>query len=158
MRLRKTALLFAAATMLPIGMLASPASAAVTQPGQCGKLVTKTVGTKINATLSKCTPVAATGASGTGTFTSSGAPSGTLNITIKWAAAKGTTKANLKFATQASKGKCPAGTTSRFKITGAVTGGTGVAFKTIKKGQPLAGSVCAGPKGYTLEPGTVQKF
>ena len=157
MKLRTTALLLAAASLLPIGVLATPAGAA-TQPGRCTKLVTKTSGTKITATLSKCTPTGATGGSGTGTFTSSGAPSGTLNITIKWAAGKGTTKANLKFATQAAKGKCPAGTTSRFKITGQVLGGTGVAVKTIKKGQPLSGSVCVGPKGYTLEPGTALKF
>ena len=39
MKLRKTAMLLAAATMmLPIGMLANPASAAVTQPGKCTKL------------------------------------------------------------------------------------------------------------------------
>ncbi len=158
MRLRKTALLLAAATMLPIGILASPASAAAPQPGQCTKLATKAVGTKINATLSNCTPVAATGGSGTGTFTSTGAPSGSLNITIKWAAAKGTTKANVKFGTQTSKGKCPTGTTKRLKITGQVLSGTGVAFKTIQKGQPLSGSVCVGSKGYTLEPGTALKF
>ena len=71
--------------------LAAPASAAVAPPGKCTKLATKTVGTKINATLSTCTPAAATGGSGTGTFTSTGAPSGTINIAIKWAAAKGTT-------------------------------------------------------------------
>ena len=138
--------------------LAAPASAAVPPPGKCTKLATKTVGTKINATLSSCTPVAATGGSGTGTFTSTGAPSGTPNITLKWAAAKGTTKANVKFATQATKGKCPAGTTSRIKINGKVTGGTGVAFKTIKTGQPVTGSVCSGPKGFTLEPGTALTF
>ena len=157
MKLRKTALLLAAASLLPIGVLAAPAGAA-TAPGKCTKLVTKTSGAKINATLSKCTPAAVTGGTGTGTFTSTGAPSGTLNISIKWAAGKGTTKANLKFATQPSKGKCPAGTTARYKITGQVTGGAGVAFKTIKKGQPVTGSVCVGAKGYTLEPGSVLKF
>ena len=157
MNLRKTAFLLAAASLLPIGVLAAPAGAA-TAPGQCKKLVTKTSGSKINATLSKCTPLSATGGTGAGTFTSTGAPSGTLNISIKWAAGKGTTKANLKFATQASKGKCPVGSTARYKITGQVTGGTGVAFKTIKKGQPVTGSVCVGAKGYTLEPGSALKF
>jgi hypothetical protein len=143
--------------MLPIATLATPAGAA-TQPGKCTKLTTKTVGSKINATLAGCTPTAAVGGTGTGTFTSSGAPSGTLNITIKWSAGKGTTKANVKFATQGTKGKCAKNATSRFKITGSVTGGTGTAVKTIKKGQPLNGSVCVSSKGYSLEPGTALKF
>jgi hypothetical protein len=151
-------MLLAVATMLPVGMLAAPASAATAQPGKCTKLTSKTVGTKITTTLSGCTPTAATGGSGTGTFTSTGAPAGTLNITIKWAASKGTTKSNVKFSTQATKGKCPAGTTSRYKIAGSVTGGTGVAVKTFTKGQPLTGSVCVSSKGYSLEPGTALKF
>ena len=148
----------AAASLLAVP-LAMPATAALPQPGKCTKLATKTVAGKITATVSTCTPVAATGGKGTGTFTSTGAPSGTLNITIKWAASKGTTKANIKFANQATRGKCAAGAT-RIKITGKVTGGTGVAFKTIKKGQPVTGSVCSNPapKGITLEPGTALKF
>jgi hypothetical protein len=150
----------AAASLLAVP-LAMPATAALPQPGKCTKLATKTVAGKITATLTSCTPVAATGGKGTGTFTSAppGAPSGTLNITIKWAASKGTTKANIKFANQTTRGKCAAGAT-RIKITGKVTGGTGVAFKTIKKGQPVTGSVCSGPapKGITLEPGTALKF
>jgi hypothetical protein len=151
-------MLLAAATMLPIGMVATPASAAVPQPGKCTKLVTKTVGTKITATLSNCSPVAATGGKGTGAFTSTGAPAGTLNITIKWAAGKGTTKTNIKFANQASRGKCAAGAT-RVKVTGKVTGGTGAALKTFKVNQPVSGSVCNHPtKGITLEPGSALKF
>jgi hypothetical protein len=157
-RLRTTAMLLAAAIMLPIGMLATPASAALPQPGKCTKLTTKTVGAKINATLSGCTPTTATGGSGTGTFTSTGAPSGTLNITVKWAGGKGTTKVNLKFANQASKGKCAAGST-RVKVTGKVTGGSGTALKTFKANQPLTGSVCNHPtKGFSIEPGTALKF
>jgi hypothetical protein len=151
-------MLLAAAIMLPIGMLATPASAALPQPGKCTKLTTKTVGTKINATLSGCSPTAATGGSGTGTFTSTGAPAGTLNITIKWAAGKGTTKTNIKFANQASRGKCAAGAT-RVKVTGKVTGGTGAAVKTFKVNQPVTASVCNHPtKGISLEPGTTLKF
>ena len=158
MKVRNAAMLLAAATLLPVGLIASSASAAVAQPGKCTKLTSKTVGTKITATLSGCTPATAVGGTGTGTFTSTGAPSGTLNINIKWSASKGTTKANVKFATQTSKGKCAAGTTARYKITGSVTGGTGVAVKTITKGQPLTGSVCVSAKGYSLEPGTALKF
>jgi len=158
-KLRKTAMLLAAATMmLPIGMLANPASAAVTQPGKCTKLTTKTVGKTITATVSNCTPLAATGGKGIGTFNSTGAPSGTTNINIKWAASKGVTKTNIKFVTQTSKGKCAAGTASRLKITGKVTGGSGAALKTFKVNQPVNGSICVSAKGYTLEPGTALKF
>jgi hypothetical protein len=156
-RARALVIVAATASLLAVP-LATPATALVTQPGKCTKLVTKTVGTKITATVSNCTPLAATGGKGTGTFTSTGAPSGTLNITLKWALSKGTTKANIKFATQATKGKCPTGTTARIKITGKVTGGTGVAFKTFKTGQPVTGSVCNRPSGITLEPGTALKF
>src|SRR5689334_9008009 len=151
--IRARALVTVAATASLLAVpLAMPATAVVTQPGKCTKLATKTVGTKITATVSSCTPVPATGGKGTGTFTTTGAPSGTLNITIKWAASKGTTKANIKFANTATKGKCAVGAT-RIKITGKVTGGTGAAFKTIKKGQPVTASVCSGPapKGITLE-------
>jgi hypothetical protein len=156
-RARALAVVAAGASLFAIP-LAAPASAAVPPPGKCTTLATKTVATKINATLSKCTPLAATGGTGSGTFTSTGAPSGTLNITLKWASSKGTTKTNIKFATQTSKGKCPAGTTARYKITGKVTGGTGVAFKTFKIGQPVTGSVCSRPSGFTLEPGTALTF
>ena len=75
--------------------------------------------------------LAATGGKGTGTFTSTGAPKGTLNITIKWAASKGSTKVNIAFANQATKGKCAAGS-KRVKVTGKVTGGSGAALKTFK--------------------------
>ena len=148
----------AAASMVVVPM-ALPGSAALPQPGKCTKLTTKTVGTTLTANLSTCTPVAATGGKGSGTFKSSSGTSGSLNITIKWAAGKGTTKASIHFANQTTRGKCAAGAT-RIKITGKVTGGTGVAFKTIKKGQPVTGSVCSGPapKGITLEPGTALKF
>lgn len=158
MKLRKTALLLAAASLFPIGALAAPASAAVAQPGKCTKLATKSAGSKINATLTGCTPTTATGGKGTGSFTSTGAPAGTLNIAITWAGGKGTTKANVTFTTQKTNGKCPTGTTSRIKIAGKVTAGTGVAVKTFKKGQPVSGSVCIGSKGYTLEPTTALKF
>jgi len=149
----------AAASMVVVPM-ALPGSAALPQPGKCTKLTTKTVGTTLTANLSTCTPVAATGGKGSGTFKSSSGTSGSLNITIKWAAGKGTTKGNIKFATQTTNGKCPPKSTktSRIKITGKVTGGTGVAFKTFKTGQPITGSVCSGPKGITLEPGTALKF
>jgi len=136
--------------------LALPASA-VAQPGKCTKLATKTVNKKLTATLTGFTPLAATGGKGTGTFTTTGAKSGTINITIKWAGAKGTTKGNIKFGPAVGRGKCKVGTT-RDKITGKVTGGSGAALKTIKKGQPITGSICIGKTTDTLEPGTALKF
>jgi hypothetical protein len=158
-RARALVVLAASASLVAVPMVSEPAGAAPAPKGKCTKLTTKTVGTKINATLTGCTPTAATGGKGTGTFTSSGAPSGTLNITIKWAGGKGTTKANIKFKNAASKGKCGAGTTARTTITGKVTGGTGTAAKTIKKNEPVKGSVCQHPtKGITLEPGTKLTF
>jgi len=155
---RKVAILLAAATMLPAVFIASPASAALPQPGKCTKLTTKTVNKQITATLTGCTPLAATGGKGGGAFTSTGAPAGTLNITIKWAATKGTTKVNLKFANQPTRGKCAVGAT-RVKLSGQVTGSTGTALKTFKKGQPITGSVCNHPtKGYSIEAGSALKF
>ncbi len=153
----RTLVAAAAAVSLLAVPLAMPASAA-TSPGQCKKLATKTVGSKLTATLSTCTPTAATGGSGGGTFTTSGATTGTLNITITWATKKGTTKGNVKFGPAKGLGKCPAGTSSRVTLTGKVTGGTGTAFKTIKTGQAITGSVCVGKTTDTLEPGTVLKF
>jgi hypothetical protein len=153
-RARALAVLAASASLVAVP-LAMPASAA--QPGKCTKLATKTVGKNISATLTSCTPAAATGGKGSGTFTSKkNAPSGTLNITIKWAANKGTTKGTIHFANQKTRGKCKVGAT-RIKITGKVTGGSGTALKTIKVNQPITGSVCSA-KTITLEPGTALKF
>ena len=64
--------------------------------------------------------------------------------------------------TQKTLGKCPKGGTKaspyvRDKITGTITGGSGTAFKTIKKGQAVTGSVCSA-KSLSVEPGTTLKF
>jgi hypothetical protein len=151
---RARTLVIAAATASLLAVpLAMPASAVGT-PGQCTKLATKTVGTTLTATLSHCTPVAATGGTGSGSFTSTGATSGSLNITITWATKHGTTTGNIKFGPAKGLGKCPAGTTTRVTLTGKVTGGSGTAFKTIKKGQAITGSVCVGKTTDSLEPGT----
>ena len=158
-RARALAVLAASASLVAVP-LATSGSAALPQPGKCTKLVTKTVAGNIQATVSNCTPLAATGGKGTGTFKSAtGATAGTLNITIKWAASKGTTKGKITFKNQATRGKCALGAT-RIKITGKVTGGSGTALKTFKVNQPITGSVCNGPapKGITLEPGTALKF
>jgi len=143
--------LLSAAMVLSVGLLAAPAGAAA-GPG-CAALTSKAVLKTTVITLSKCTPAAATGGSGGGTFTSSTSKSGTLNVTITWAAGHGTTKGNIKFGVAKGLGKCGKGTTTRFAIAGSVTGGTGTAVKTIKAGQKVAASVCSG-KSLTLEPGT----
>ena len=146
----------AAGTMVA-APLAVPASAAVAAPS-CAALTTKTAGSKITATVSKCSPAAATGGTGSGTFTAAtGAKSGTFNITLTWAAKHGTTKGNVKFVTAKGLGKCK-GASSRLTITGAVTGGTGTAFKTVKTGQKITASVCVGKASDTLEPGTTLKI
>jgi hypothetical protein len=151
-------LLMAAAALLTSGLSIAPAGA-VTQPGKCTKLTTKNGSAgNIVATVSGCTPLAATGGKGSGTF-KAGQTSGTLNATLKWANKKGTTSAKVKLTPQSTRGKCPAGTT-RIKVTGSVTGGTGAAGRTFKKGQPVTGSVCANAAtgGASLEPGTALKF
>jgi hypothetical protein len=146
--------LLAAAMVLSVGLIAVPAGA-VAGP-QCAALTTKTVGTKLTASLSKCTPTAATGGAGGGTFAAAakGAKSGTLAITITWTAGHGTSKGNVTFKTATGLGKCK-GATSRLTIGGTVIGGTGTAFKTIKTGQKISASVCVGAKSDTLEPSSV---
>jgi len=143
--------LLSAAMALTVGSLATPAGA-VAGPG-CAGLTSKVVGKTTVVTLTKCTPVAATGGSGGGKFSTSTSQSGTLDVTITWATKHGTTKGNIKFAAAKTLGKCPTGTTTRFTIAGKVTGGTGTAVKTIKTGQKVAASVCSG-KSLALEPGT----
>src|SRR5439155_12457308 len=102
-------------------------------------------GGKIIATVSGCTPLAATGGHGSGTF-KAGTTSGTLAATLKWANNKGTTSAKVKLTPNpTNRRRCPAGTT-RITVTGKVTGGTGAAGRTFKAGQPVNGSVCANSK------------
>src|SRR4051812_45948280 len=137
---RALVILATSASLLGVG-LASPASAALKQHAACKKVSEKTVGNKITFYVAMCTPLAATGGSGSGPVTSKpGQTSGTVNVTVKWAKAKGTTKATVKFG-PTTPGKCKAGTT-RLKITGKVTGGTGAAGRTIKKNEPVTGTVC----------------
>ena len=158
-RARALAVVAASASMVAVP-LALPASSAVAQPGSCTKLTTKTVNKVLTATLTGCTPTAATGGKGSGTFKSQTGTSGKLTITITWTKT-GTTKGSISFKTSTtSLGKCPKpATVSRITITGKVTGGTGTAFKTIKTGQPINGSVCDSKAGVlTLEPGTSLKF
>src|SRR4051794_4700594 len=154
--LRGVAIMAASASLLAIPM-AVPASAAAVPA--CKTLKTKTVGTTVNVTLTNCTPTTATGGKGTGTFKSNPNKSGTFLLNIKWAAGKGTTKATVTFKPAATKGKCAKTSTGRVTLGGSITGGTGTAFKTIKKGQKVVGSVCSSKSaGFTVEPGTTLKF
>jgi hypothetical protein len=147
-----------AAGSLLLVPLAAPASA-VTQPAKCGKITTKTVGKVIHITVSKCTPLSATGGSGTGTTSSgTGALKGKTVNKITWASKHGTSTMAISFA-PTTLGKCPK-TTTRLSITGKVTASTGLAAKVIKKGQPVTAKVCVNKKtaAVALEPGTVEKF
>ena len=157
--LARGALFLSAAALATSGLVIAPAGAAAPKShGACRSITTKTVGSSIVATLKNCTPVAATGGSGSGTF-KAGQTSGKLSASLKWSKGKGTTKGTVTLAPQATGGKCPVGST-RIKITGKVTGGTGVAGKTFKKGEPVTGSVCtnAATGKTSLAPGTSLKF
>ena len=110
----------------------------------------------------KCTPTAATGGWAQGpSRQQDGQTSGTLNVKVTWAQHKGTTKATDPFRRRRRPVGSARSAAPRIKITGKVTGGTGTAFKTIKKNQPVTGSVCLKTVGHqdsSLEPGTVIKF
>jgi hypothetical protein len=88
---------------------------------------------------------------------------GTITQKVTWKNGKGTTKVTLSYAPQKTKGKCPAGTQYRTKITGKTGASTGAAVKIIKKGEPISGMVCTksapGNKFVSaLYPGTKFKF
>jgi hypothetical protein len=152
--MRKIAgVVFAAAMMVPIGLVASPAGAAT--GAQCTKSVATTnlktgVATDI---LSGCTPVSATGGSGK-VVTKITSPTST----VVWAGGKGTTIVKEKYTT-GTKSKCPHGTTL-LVLTGSVVGGSGAALKAMPKGQAVSDFLCLNTKtdGTTLEPGTVSKY
>ena len=91
---RGLAIMAASASLIAVP-LAGSASAA-TQPGKCTKLTTKTVKTVLTATLTGCTPTAATGGKGVGSFKTNPNKSGTFLLNIKWTGT-GTTKATVTF-------------------------------------------------------------
>jgi hypothetical protein len=162
-RLRGVALAAAAVAAITVPLVA-PAGAALTPSVTCAKLVSPPLKNgKSTGTLSNCTPAAlAAGATSAFTPPPAGSQKGSLTGTYTWKNAKGKTIVLVQFALQATRGKCPAGTT-RVKSTGKVTGGSGAAAKIIKKGEPFTASVCAytsGAKsGQTLnEPGTKVKM
>jgi hypothetical protein len=147
----------ASASLLVIP-LALPSAAAT--GASCKKASETTKAGVTTFLVSSCTPLAVTGGSGKGpvTGTKPGQTAGTVNVKVTWVQKKGTTSAKIKFSKNpAGRGKCPVAST-RLKITGSVTGGTGVAVKTIKVGQAVTGSVCLKGTAISLESGTVVKF
>jgi len=148
----------AAGSLLAVPM-ALPGGSALPQPGSCGKITTKKVGTKIQINVSLCKPTTATGGSGTGsTSAGTGALKGSTINTITWATKHGTSKMAIKYA-PTTLGKCPK-TTTRLAITGKVVSSTGPASKVIKPNQPVTAKVCVNKTtaATTLEPGTLEKF
>src|SRR5690349_3648337 len=124
--------------------LATPVSAALTPHAACAKLSSPPLKNgKSTGTLSMCTPTALkAGATSAFTPPPAGSKKGSLTGTYTWKNGKGKTVGLVQFALQATRGKCPLGTT-RVKSTGKVTGGSGAAAKIIKKGEPFSASVCA---------------
>jgi len=144
----------AAAMMVPIGLVASPAGAAT--GAQCTKSVATTniksgIATDI---LSGCTPVSATGGSGKVVVKITSPTS-----TVVWAGGKGTTIVKEAYKTGPKVNKCPKGTTL-LVLSGSVVGGSGAALKAMPKGQAVSDFLCLNTKtdGTTLEPGTVSKY
>ena len=140
--------------------LAMPASAALKPSVSCSKLVSPPIkGGKSTGTISGCTPAAlAAGASSAFTSPPVGSQKGSLTGTYTWKNGKGKTIVLVQFALQTAKGKCPTGTT-RVKVTGKVTGGSGAAAKIVKVGEPFSSSICAYTSGANAgknlnEPGT----
>ncbi len=152
-RLRAFACSAAAGLALTVP-LASPASAALPQHAACAKLA--------KGLIASCTPTALkAGATSAYKSPPPGSKKGSLQVVYTWKNGKGKTIALITFA-PTTPGKCAAGT-SRFKIGGKVTGGSGAAAKIIKTGEPVTAMICtytAGPKaGQTsLEPGTKIKM
>jgi hypothetical protein len=102
-------------------------------------------------TLSKCSDTANTGGGGT----TSGSESSTT-ATITWDGGKGTTTEDNVSTTIVSSGAtCPSSDIEE-ETTGDVTGGTGAAKKSIKKGWTVQSFVCYNPNNnkLSLAPGT----
>jgi Flp pilus assembly protein TadG len=104
-----------------------------------------------NGTVSGCSDAANTG--GMGTFPNSSAAG--EEGTITWADGKGSTTIEANSSTVTTN-NCPSPSTqTEFEVTGAVTGGTGAARRSIKKGWTLQEFVCLKGSGkITLAPGT----
>jgi hypothetical protein len=105
----------------------------------CTKISGSIAGTK--GTLSGCTDPANTG--GKGTFPIAALTGGSGSITWN---GTGTTALSGVTATTVTPNKCPKGDTE-YKVNGNITGGTGKAAKSIKKGWTLQALVCVTAAG-----------
>jgi len=140
-----------AVTTLSLGV-AWTATASASSSVACSKL--KANADKAKGTISGCTDTANTG--GKGTFPVAALASGSGTITWN---KTGTTKVdNGTFAT-VSPSACPTGDTE-YSATGDVSGGTGKAKKSIKKGWTYEADVCLNSStgAITLVKGTDMHF
>lgn len=161
-RTRSLALAVAAGGLLtmPLALPASALASSVTcKVVTSGKITPKGPAA---SKFSKCTPAPFTAGTGVTPKTPPpGAKKGQLVLKITWAGGKGTTTVALSIATQASKGKCAAGTT-RVKGTGKVLSATGAATAKTKKNEPASAMTCVYASGpnlgkSSLEPNTTFK-
>ncbi len=135
---------------------ASTATTGVSCSGLSGKVVLSTDSATIK--LTKCNDTANTGGSGT---TKGSETSTTASITWK---GKGTTTEDKVTNTSVSPDTCPTPTGGTQDIeelsTATVTGGTGAAKKSIKKGWTVQAYVCfdSGNSSISLLPGTDYKI
>jgi hypothetical protein len=129
-------------------VLASPASAVVP------KTTCATVSITIKGTgaLSKCTGAGYTGGSGKLVVNTKKAP---YPAVITWNKT-GTTTASLKYSglAKGAKNVCPKGT-SEIVVSGSVTGGTGLALKSIPKGAKVSANLCFKGTALSLAPKNV---
>jgi hypothetical protein len=123
------------------------AASGVSCTGLSGKVNTTT--DSANVKLSACNDTKNTGGKGT----TKGSESSTTG-TIKWNGT-GTTTLGSQSYTGVSPGTCPSGDIEE-EFTATVTGGTGAAAKSIKKGWTVQAFVCYDPSTSTLSlaPGT----
>ena len=147
-------ILAAAMLTFPIGgtlVLSGTASAASPATGvSCSKLGGSVSSTgAVKGKLSGCTDPANTG--GSGTFKSQ---MGSTTGTVKWNGT-GTTTATGITDTTVSPSTCPSSDTE-VEVTGTISGGTGAAAKSIKKGWTFQAFICANPVtgAISLAPGT----
>jgi hypothetical protein len=142
-----------AAGSLTTGAMASTAGASAAAPARCSTLVATLKGV---GTVTNCTDAANTGGSGKIVFNIT-----KLTDVVTWNKTGTTT---LKIAYSAPKvdepetpaHSCAKGTTELL-ITGAVTGGTGAAIKSIPKGSKVSAEICE-KTNVTLELGSTFTF
>jgi hypothetical protein len=135
-----------------IGVLAymGTASASNTTGVSCTGLKGTLLKGKVTIAISGCNDKANTGGKGTEKTTELGSTG-----TIAWSGGEGTTKYDDSSYSGVSDPTCPS-TDSEDESTGKITGGTGAAEKSIKKGWSFQAYVCydASTGALTLAPGT----